>query len=190
MLPPPPNIICCSCCASISCCFTVSYKESNKSVLSCVQSDRKRTWKQKKILWCLLFILRSFSVVLWSLSPFLGVNRPLAFGDAFQIVPMLFCVIRSNLKKNFSWAINTRERVLKVNLHYTWASFCICSSFSNVTDFSGRSFGLHRTKFGMSSWYSCPVFGRTSLKALVFVLIVSLLIKLDKYFTLKKIRLM
>lgn len=38
----------------------------------------------------------------------------------------------------------------------SWASICIFSSFSSVTDLSGRSFGLHRIMVGTSSMESCP----------------------------------
>ena len=69
--------------------------------------------------WCVQYSINQESFQAATLPLPLGLFIPLAFGDAFQIVPMLFCVIRSNLKKNFSSAINTRERVLKVNLHYT-----------------------------------------------------------------------
>lgn len=41
-------------------------------------------------------------------------------------------------------------------LMISWASCCIFSSFSSVTDFRGRSFGLHRTMMGTSSMESWP----------------------------------
>eukprot|EP00092_Neocalanus_flemingeri_P020982 GFUD01022734.1.p1 GENE.GFUD01022734.1~~GFUD01022734.1.p1 ORF type:complete len:104 (-),score=6.24 GFUD01022734.1:82-393(-) len=50
-----------------------------------------------------------------------------------------------------------------ISFAFAFASFCIFSSFSKVTDFRGRSLGLHSTSWGLLSWYTRPLLGRTSL---------------------------